>query len=103
MYHFLKVYVVLNDVRYTARPSVRKVSYSLFNKIYPEDADKNRAFELLENPATFICTAPPPTVFTSVHTPATSPTNFDVDKKNRIQYTPLPTSCKRGTVLQEKM
>lgn len=80
-YHVLKDYMVLNDVTYTAHYFKRRVSYGLVNIIYTEKVNKNRAFMLLENPATSLFATVSTTVPTAAPTLASSSaTYFDVDE-----------------------
>lgn len=72
-----------NGVLYTAHSFVRRVGYILVDTINLVEADNNRAFALLENPASYIYTTIPPTVTTSVSTPAVSTTHLDVNQKNK--------------------
>lgn len=82
-YRILKYYIVFKDFLYTANPFVRRVIYGLINIIYTEEADRNRALLLLENPATSIFTTVPAIVPTSISNPSIPTTYFDVDQKEQ--------------------
>lgn len=52
-YCLIEIYMIFYGASYTMQPTARRVIHGLVTMVYSDDEGRERAFKLLESPATF--------------------------------------------------